>query len=63
MAYLEDHGLLYLELAARNVFMTSDLVCKLQVCGLVRRCQDGSVAGVCSYSVQVCSLFCVCIHR
>ncbi|XP_045106033.1 tyrosine protein-kinase src-2-like isoform X2 [Portunus trituberculatus] len=32
MAYLEEHDLLYFDLAVREILMTSDLVCKLRVC-------------------------------
>lgn len=40
MAYLEERDFLLFDVAARNVLMTSDLVCKLPVFGLAKRCQD-----------------------
>ncbi|XP_063887855.1 tyrosine-protein kinase SRK3-like [Scylla paramamosain] len=42
MAYLEEHDLLYFELAAREILMTSDLVCKLRVCYSVRTPQHAT---------------------
>lgn len=40
MAYLEEHDLLYFDLDAREIIMTSALVCKLRVCGSVRTPQQ-----------------------